>query len=60
MVRKMVTGDAKEIKTYVKRESATVKCHGCGKDVVIMVPHTGDILCDECLKSNSYSVTIED
>ena len=60
MVRKMVTGDAQNIVVHITKESKEVKCQNCGEDMTIMVPYVGDILCDKCLKSSSYSVKIEE
>ena len=59
MVRKMVTGDAKNITVNIKREPTQVKCQGCGKEMTVMMPYTGDILCDECMDPKSYSVKID-
>lgn len=56
MARKMVTGDAQQIVVNAKSTQQEVPCQGCGTLVMVMLPHKGDILCDECMKGKSYSL----
>jgi len=57
MARKMVTSDAIEVP--VKKELKEMPCQGCGEPVMVMVPYVGDILCEKCISSKSYSLKTE-
>lgn len=59
MARKMVTGDETNIVVSQKREVVELPCQGCGEPVKVMTPHSGDVLCDKCIKGKSYTLKSE-
>lgn len=58
MVRKMVTGDARNIVVHVEKEQKELPCSSCGALVMVTVPYMGDILCPECVKGSSYILKV--